>query len=141
MELLECEHSSLHPGDALFLPRRVVHSARALSDSFCAHLTFGLEDHHHGTCKSFPISNTRERDLHCTYLQGCDQGYDDECDSCDEGCDYWGDWSCDSAATLAKKGVTNHATSGLVTRLNTKIVFALLALYIGVCTCARVVAA
>lgn len=44
MEQLVCEKTLLHPGDILFLPRRIVHSARATSDAFSAHLTFGFNE-------------------------------------------------------------------------------------------------
>lgn len=42
MEQLNCKRTVLHPGDALFLPRRIVHSACVSSCLFSAHLTFGF---------------------------------------------------------------------------------------------------
>lgn len=41
---LDCHRTVLEPGDALFLPRRIVHSARARPDQSSAHLTFGFNE-------------------------------------------------------------------------------------------------
>jgi len=42
---LHCEEVTLYAGDAMFLPRRVVHSARAPPDQSSAHLTFAFTGH------------------------------------------------------------------------------------------------
>jgi len=44
MDQLDCHRTMLLPGDVLFLPRHMVHSARALSETYSAHLTFGYSE-------------------------------------------------------------------------------------------------
>ena len=39
---LDCERAVTSPGDVLFLPRRTVHSARAVHESYSVHLTVGI---------------------------------------------------------------------------------------------------
>lgn len=102
MESLECERTTLYPGDVLFLPRRVVHSAQALSDTYSAHLTFGYNDDI--ACTNFAPSHSPDSPL-LRQLRGLCDGYcDDGCDgpaigsscdeSCNSGCDYFSK-SCD----------------------------------------------
>lgn len=43
IEQLDCEFQILHAGDALFLPRHELHSARALSDSLFCPFDFWLQ--------------------------------------------------------------------------------------------------
>lgn len=92
IEQMDCEHTVLRPGDALFLPRRVVHSARATLEAYSAHLTFGFKNE--DACRNFPML-AAHRDLEC--VEVCDGSCDKDCDGlCNQGCDYWGD-SCDSS--------------------------------------------
>lgn len=99
---LDCKRDILYPGDALFLPRRVVHSARALADDFSAHLTFGFAGD--SMCRDYPVAPERELTLggcDCSCDLGCDAGCDWGCDgfwgcSCDEHCDSSCDNGCDS---------------------------------------------
>lgn len=115
--LLECEKTTLYPGDVLFLPRRVVHSARALPDMYSAHLTFGYHDHdQYNACvddhemeEDAPIMMSNllysRRGLQTSCDGGCDTGcqFEDSqiCDGgCDSSCDNWGgscDGGCDSS--------------------------------------------
>lgn len=44
MDKLYCERVTLYPGDAMYLPKQVVHSARATLEGLSAHLTFGFAD-------------------------------------------------------------------------------------------------
>lgn len=99
MNEVECESHILYPGDALYLPRRVIHSARATPAELSAHLTFGLNgDSGLGQC---PIADasvfwTNERSLQgtCTEAQGgascntlCDLGCNGSCNgSCNTLC-------------------------------------------------------
>ena len=83
---LTCQHVVTAPGDMLFLPRRTVHSARAVSGEISVHLTLGVT-----TGVVLPVElNVRRR------LEECATGCDETCDpSCDEaGCDGTG---CDGA--------------------------------------------
>lgn len=92
IDSMECQREILRPGDALFLPRRTVHSARAL-DRFSAHLTFGYNED--SVCHDYVASSRR-------YLSGtlggravC--GCDTSCDSwCNGSCDRFRVFSCDS---------------------------------------------
>lgn len=103
----------LYPGDALFLPRHVVHSVRATSDSFSAHLTFGFRNDNEELA-TFRSSHRqlayqfKNCDDNCDANTGC---CDDNCDeqncwwlgptdtecSCDSGCDCGQAASCDSS--------------------------------------------
>lgn len=95
-DLLDCERTILYPGDVLFLPRRVVHSARSLPDSYSAHLTFGYSKE--AVCGDYDAEGNRQ--LWCnSCISGCDSGCDSWCEpgtlkcrgSCDESCDsYFG---------------------------------------------------
>lgn len=96
IETLECKREILYPGDALFLPRRVVHSARALSSMYSAHLTFGyVQEPQECRGQYGKAADNRELsgfwcycDRHCN--GGCDNGWGSGCDnSCDSGCDAW----------------------------------------------------
>lgn len=104
MEALTCERTILHPGDVLFLPRRVVHSARALQETFSAHLTIGYKE------EEMCYRNNSDGDFdngspHVGRRRLCDGGCDECCDgticscdeSCDDGCDYAFGQSCDSS--------------------------------------------
>lgn len=90
MESLHCERSILYPGDVLFLPRRVVHSARALSSTYSAHLTFGYNED--DMCKDHLVV-AHNTELHRRSLNDC---CDQHCDKlCDRSCDFLGWKSCD----------------------------------------------
>ena len=39
---MDCQHVTLHPGDALYLPKGVIHFATTAPNTTSAHLTFGL---------------------------------------------------------------------------------------------------
>lgn len=103
IDQLDCKRTVLKPGDALFLPRRIVHSARASSDSFSAHLTFGFNEK--DMCQDYPLAPSRQLDdcsCDSCCCGGCDRGCTRGCDngwgSCDEGCPYGCDicyCSCD----------------------------------------------
>lgn len=91
MGKLDCKREILYPGDVLFLPRRVVHSARALSDSFSAHLTFGYGQEEF-VCQAADFEGRRvyrcDCDEHCN--TGCNNGWWSGCDdSCNWGCDHF----------------------------------------------------
>lgn len=85
-EKLDCERHMLHPGDALFLPRRIVHSARATANSFSAHLTFAYKDRN---CRDHPVLAAHR---HLAIARSCD-------DSCDFDCDENCNGSCDTCLT------------------------------------------
>ena len=77
---LKCQRVVTAPGDALFLPRRTVHSARTVSNEVSVHLTIGIA----GRSSSFAPNHRRR-------LEVCANSCDDSCDpSCDEA-------SCDGA--------------------------------------------
>lgn len=119
IDTLKCHRETLYPGDALFLPKRVVHSARAVSEHGhvpSAHLTFGFfEETTTGqvcseTYSDLPFLKTgKERKLACNancwdecngdIFQDCDTHCNTgSCDSdCDGSCDSWGFWSCDKS--------------------------------------------
>jgi MAC/Perforin domain len=85
----------------MFLPRRIVHSARALNDGLSAHLTFAFSN---SQCEEVPqYSNRRSeetcsRDIGgqncnmncnlncptCNNGQNCNEGCNDECDLCND---------------------------------------------------------
>lgn len=89
---LECERTVLYPGDLLFLPRRTVHSARSLSDTYSAHLTFGYGDDEENHCWDNDNEQS-SRDLLCFFPSSCDACRSD----CDHSCDLWGVLDCDSS--------------------------------------------
>jgi len=122
MDHLDCKRTVLRPGDALFLPRRTVHSARALSSKYSAHLTFGFNED--TMCwdyqtKQIPSSSTNDNDgdghrmlqsidnipgtnIHCAKVcnSGCDSFWNRSCVryrifSCDLGCTTGGYDPCD----------------------------------------------
>ena len=93
---LACETVVLEPGDALFLPRGVVHGAVAV-DAASVHLTIGLGGHR---CEA----RRQLQGVECTQDGGgtaCPAGTFNEgsgtydASSCDGSCDYLGD--CNSA--------------------------------------------
>lgn len=92
MDLLDCKSTILYPGDVLYLPRRVVHSARALSGSYSAHLTFGFNEN--AMCKEYRGDGTDSHPNRNMICWSCDH----DCDTCCDGsCDYlWGIADCDS---------------------------------------------
>lgn len=92
----DCQRTTLHPGDVLFLPRRVVHSARALADTFSAHLTFGYQEDQMcpvWNSESWYGHHSRKLCYSCGCNQSCDSGCDpgtwqSRCDTrCDSSCD------------------------------------------------------
>lgn len=102
---LDCERTILYPGDALFLPRRIVHSARALPHGFSAHLTFGFNEDN--MCRDYNVAASSRRlvrtcdswscnrscDGFCN--RSCDKGWPKKIFSCDSGCKTGCDDSCD----------------------------------------------
>lgn len=90
--MLDCQRTILHPGDVLFLPRRVVHSARALSTTYSAHLTFGYKKMiSDATCVAYHQESHRHLD--CDF-SSCDEN----CHSgCDASCDKYWVYSCDNS--------------------------------------------
>lgn len=128
MDQLDCETTVLYPGDALFLPRRTVHSARASSDSFSAHLTFGFNEY--TMCKDYPVLPDEFDEEHrmldqyncdgCT--KSCDNGCDetcnygcDGCDLCLAGCDsrsWTGGTSCDECCISCDHSCDEDCNSG-----------------------------
>ena len=102
---LVCERVITTPGDVLFLPRRTLHSARAVTNdeghsSGSIHLTIGLGIKYHkskGAMASLRQGHRRlDDDAGCA--ASCDGSCDPDCDdaSCDDaGCD---DASCDGAS-------------------------------------------
>ena len=124
MDRLICRRELLFPGDVLFLPKRVVHSARATQDALSAHLTFGFADtecrgetssasrqvedwRDRGpgrTTETFFLSDMRKLQTTCTAAEGgtsCDAECTSSCppcdfgSSCDEGCDADCNTDCD----------------------------------------------
>lgn len=88
---LDCERKTLYPGDALFLPRRVVHSARSLATTFSAHLTIGYSEA--SVCRDYEDYYNSNGMLHRGL---CKTSCDDSCDKeCDRGCDWYAISSCD----------------------------------------------
>lgn len=89
---LDCEHTILFPGDVLFLPRRVVHSARALSTTYSAHLTFGYNEDKLCTNDYDGKSKLEHRGLFVSCDAGCDHCCYKLCGcGCDLSCesDFW----------------------------------------------------
>ena len=94
MDALECDHVTTTPGDVLYLPRRTVHSARAVTGSYSVHLTLGL------------ASTARRRLTGCA-TTSCDASCANQCDGsgCDDsGCDGSG---CDYSV-LGVQGYCDH---------------------------------
>ena len=99
MAALECERVTTAPGDVLFLPRRTVHSARAVAGSYSVHLTLGLAS---PARRRLTGCATTSCDASCTAQcdeAGCDgsgcDGAGCDGDGCDNaGCDYFGGY-CD----------------------------------------------
>lgn len=96
IDTLKCWRTVLYPGDALHLPRRVVHSAQAVSSVPSAHLTFGFaregEDH---MCQNESYADEFIFDPQPQRRLGCKK-CNDACDgSCDKSCDWKGFWTCD----------------------------------------------
>jgi len=103
-ELL-CDRVTLHPGDALHLPRRVVHSARAPVDQPSVHLTFAFSENQ---CSKYDEKkkkrhyyarrSRRNLQFTCNAAEGglsCDGTCGADCDeSCDEDCNDSCDWNC-----------------------------------------------
>ncbi|CAB9518689.1 Inherit from NOG: FN3 [Seminavis robusta] len=101
IDTMVCHRETLYPGDALFLPKRIVHSARATHDGLSAHLTFGFANDMCSEQSSEPQSSyyaavtRRFLQSTCTLSDGgsscdssCDGGCDSSCNgSCDSGCD------------------------------------------------------
>jgi hypothetical protein len=106
MDSMDCKRFTLYPGDGFFLPRRVVHSARAADEALSAHLTFGFsnnicyeEDYVH-------VATSTSRELQggtmvCNKGQG-GMSCDDSCDSGTSSCDS----SCDSCPCTVDQGGT-----------------------------------
>ena len=104
----DCEAATLSPGDALYVPRRSIHSARATDDAPSTHLTLGLAapcaDGGAARARAYGLGRRRRR------LTVCDSGASacpanhysssgsyagSSCDSCDDSsCDFIG-MSCD----------------------------------------------
>ena len=114
IDTMNCRREKLYPGDALFLPKRVVHSAReATHEALTAHLTFGFANHE--MCSSNDKNREEEALLYrrqpsssyglatlssmhrflsgssCDAEEGgtdCDSSCDSDCYSgCDDSCD------------------------------------------------------
>lgn len=123
IDRLDCSWEVLYPGDALFLPRRVLHSARAAPHTFSAHLTFAFQEE--GVCRD-TSSRDDEPPSFLEFLSTdralvtCNANCDDSCDqccnencsnscneSCSEGCD--GAWftNCDSNCDSGCDGACN----------------------------------
>ena len=90
---LMCDRQTLYAGDVLYLPKRVVHSARATSDGLSAHLTFAPVENRcfpGEDVREIPKPETSRRALSMTrWLLGtcnADEGGTDCNESCDSGC-------------------------------------------------------
>lgn len=120
MKKLKCEKQTLFPGDLLFLPRKIVHSARATSDGLSAHITFGFAPSKYPSCplkddEKKTLSSTSSRRLTtCNADEGgtncngsCSSNCNSDCDSgCDTSCDcycfgYSCNGCCDSGCDLS----------------------------------------
>ncbi|KAH8058275.1 hypothetical protein JL722_6132 [Aureococcus anophagefferens] len=127
----DCEATTLSPGDALYVPRRSIHSARATDDAPSTHLTLGLAapcaDRGAARARAYGLGRRRRRLTVCdsgasacpanhysssgSYAgSSCDSCDDSSCDftwlSCDQSCmednyECDGDESCDSAVGAA----------------------------------------
>lgn len=106
---LDCERTTLYPGDVLFLPRRVVHFARSLTP-YSAHLTFGFNEKE--MCMAHDDFNQRQRVL----------GWF-SCDSiCNSSCDFAGIDSCDtSLVTMLAAAHVMYNPLGFCVRLSSSI--------------------
>ena len=90
---LDCERVVTSPGDVLFLPRRTVHSARAVDGNYSVHLTIGIKSPRRARRRASDDRESADRRLQtalddCT--TSCDSSCSDQCDDmgCDsEGCD------------------------------------------------------
>ena len=100
---LVCHREKLFPGDALYLPKRIVHSARATHEGLTAHLTFGFaddmcskDDSSELFLSSRKVEETpRVLQSTCDAADGgieCDHSCDGSCFSCDTDCN----GSCDA---------------------------------------------
>lgn len=88
MDSLYCERTTLYPGDALYLPKQVVHSARATSAGLSAHLTFGFAKN---TCSVNEMSRcvnpgVVDTDQFRRRLCNSEEGGTQCDDSCDHSC-------------------------------------------------------
>lgn len=120
---LDCERTVLYPGDALFLPRRIVHSARTASHSpFSAHLTFAFDESK--VCQDMFQFQTERKLIECQRgesfrcITSCDI-CDDSCtcnevcdESCDSSCDFWINRSCDGRCNSGCETVCNDCDAG-----------------------------
>jgi len=107
MSGLVCHRETLYPGDALYLPKRVVHSARPTAEGVSVHLTFGFSNH---MCS---LDSKEQNDSGFTpregwsvrrFLQGtCNAAQGgSSCDSdCDENCNTSCNGSCDAICTCS----------------------------------------
>lgn len=94
-EYLDCERTVLQPGDALFLPRRIVHSARASVNTTSAHLTFAYKEE--DTCRGDYSAGSRQERMLATCNKNEDYFMAVSCDgNCDYGCDESCNGSCDN---------------------------------------------
>ncbi|KAL3930218.1 MAG: hypothetical protein SGBAC_011855 [Bacillariaceae sp.] len=96
MDSLRCERTTLYPGDALYLPKHVIHSAQATPDGLSAHLTFGFAEN---TCSADTMENCiaaqphaehrdlQQRRLLCNAAQGGSQCFTACNSNCNGSCD------------------------------------------------------
>jgi Cupin superfamily protein len=119
MDNMNCKEFTLLPGDGFFLPKRVVHSARAADEANSAHLTFGFSNtlcyeedlRVHPTDLQAHASTSRNlQRIVCTVgndfsnpALSCDGGFGTSCDSCSCNKDQGGT-SCDSGVLACDEG-------------------------------------
>ncbi|CAJ1933696.1 unnamed protein product [Cylindrotheca closterium] len=127
MDSLRCERTILYPGDALYLPKHVVHSAQATPDGLSAHLTFGFAEN---TCSADRMdsclgvqSRFQHRDLQttCNSDQGgsvcntsCNCACTGSCDGqpCFSNCNGGCTGSCDNFFSSCDSGCISNCNGG-----------------------------
>ena len=84
---LDCERVVTAPGDILFLPRRTVHSARAVDGNYSVHLTIGIKSPRRERRRSSEDCDSVNRRLQ-TAMDDCTLSCDSTCTAqCDDmGC-------------------------------------------------------
>ena len=98
LDSLDCSRIITAPGDAFHLPRRTIHSARAVSDEISVHLTLGIR-----AC-NVEAAPARRRLADTLKNGGCLEDCDATCPTvCDESCDRvtCDETSCDGDGSTA----------------------------------------
>ena len=126
---LSCKRETLLPGDGLYLPKGVVHSARASQNGLSAHITFGFANANTRTCPTFDqsketMSTRQSRMLQSTCNAGeggtsCDANCNSGCnESCNSGCNQSCDCGCAAGNAYCGSCCDSACDSGCNTYCN-----------------------